>query len=615
METHGTWLVEENVPVPMRDGIALAIDLYLPARDGVASGTPHPALLLRTPYDKRAPRFVDTARYFCAHGYVVGLQDVRGRYRSGGVFRKYQSEADDGHDTIAWLAALPHVDGRVGMWGTSYSAHAQADAAKLAPAGLRAAIINMGGLAHGWDHKIRNHGAFELLQQQAWAFAEAAAETSDPSVRDALTREPLADWFAAAPLRAGLSPLALAPEYEAYLLEMARRDDYESWSGIGTNWRDHYAGTADIPMLHISGWYDSYAGGTVENYVGLAAAKRGPIRLIMGPWTHGGNLRTHAGEVEFGPDAALTGFEREFSLAWFDACLKGVANGATTGPPVSIFIMGTGDGHRDDQGRLHHGGYWREGTSWPLPGTVLTDLFFHADGGLRTEPPDAQIAGTTYRYDPLSPVPTIGGAFSAPVPGDLIPSGAFDQRERPGRYGSRAPFLPVKSRRDVVVFQTAPLAAAVTIAGPIVVSLFASSSAPDTDFTVKLIDVYPPSADFPGGFEMNLTDGILRARVREDPRRAVPLTPGEIYPLAIEPFPTANVFKAGHRIRVDISSSNFPRFDANPNTGEPPGTDRRVAVADNTIFHCPTHPSHMVLPVLDGGAALSSVGERAGGAR
>lgn len=606
MGTYATQHVMENVVVPMRDGIGLAIDLYRPAAGGVVVDAPLPALLLRTPYDKRSPRFVDTARFFCAHGYVVGLQDVRGRYRSGGVFRKYQSEAADGHDTIAWLAALPYTDGHVGMWGTSYSAHVQADAAKLAPEGLRTLLINMGGLSHGWDHKIRNHGAFELLQQQSWAFAEAAAEAADPLTRDALTNTPLVEWFAAAPLREGLSPLVTAPEYENYLLEMARRDDYTHWSGIGTSWRDYYAQTADIPMLLISGWYDSYAGGTIENYSALATAKDGPVRLIMGPWTHGGNLHTHAGDVEFGPAAALDGFEREFSLAWFDAHLKGVPNHAAAGPAVKVFIMGTGDGHCDPHGRLYHGGYWREGERWPLPGTTFTDLFFHGDGGLRGDPPGEQPASTTYRYDPHTPVPTIGGAFSAPVPGKLIPSGAFHQRERPDRYGSLPPYLPLKSRHDVLVFQTAPLAEEVTIVGPIVVQLYISSSAPDTDFTVKLIDVYPPSVAFPGGFEMNLTDGILRARFRDPSRQPALLTPGEIYPLTIEPFPTANVFKAGHRIRVDISSSNFPRFDLNPNTGNHDEADRRRVVADNTIFHCPSYPSHVVLPVLSGRVAASA---------
>lgn len=586
--------------VAMRDGVTLAIDLYRPARAGTLIDERLPALLLRTPYHKRSPRFMEAAAFFCRHGYIVGVQDVRGRYQSAGSFRKYQAEAADGYDTIAWLAALPYTDGQVGMWGTSYSAHTQADAAKLHPPNLRAIIPNMGGISHGWDHKIRNHGAFELLQQQAWAFAESAAETEDPIAKAMFAREAIADWFTDAPLREGLNPLAIAPEYETYLLEMARCGNYADWSGIGTNWRDYYAQTADIPMLHISGWYDSYASSKIENYTGLSEMKQGPVRLIMGPWTHGGNLRTYAGDVEFGPDAALVGFERDFHLAWFDYCLKGSANGMASESAVKIFVMGAGDGHRDANDRLYHGGYWLDADGWPLSGTQFTEAFFHADGHLRTTLPDAQIPRTTYTYDPRRPVPTIGGAFSAPVPDELIPSGAFDQRERPGRYGARPPFLPLTSRRDVVTFQTAPLDEAVTVAGPIVVNLYVSSTAVDTDFTAKLVDVYPPSEAFPCGFAMNLTDGILRARYRASSHEPEMMVPGEVYAITVEPFPTANLFKAGHRIRLDLSSSNFPRFDVNPNTGDATGHDRRTVMADNSIFHCPMYPSHIVLPIVSG---------------
>jgi hypothetical protein len=258
--------------------------------------------------------------------------------------------------------------------------------------------------------------------------------------------------------------------------------------------------------------------------------------------------------------------------------------------------MGTDDGHKDENGRLFHGGYWKEGAEWPLPGTAMTPYYLHADGSLQTSRPGKDVVPTTYTFDPADPVPTIGGSFSSTSP--VFEPGAYDQRERDDVFAAKPPYLPLKSRADVLVFQTEPLNEDVEVVGPIVAHLFASSSATDTDFTVKLVDVYPPSADFPTGYEMNLTDGILRARYRDRPDRQTLMEPGNIYQIEVTPFPNANRFKKGHRIRVDISSSNFPRFDVNPNTGEPLGKNRRSIKADNTIYHDADHPSHVVLPIV-----------------
>jgi hypothetical protein len=242
---------------------------------------------------------------------------------------------------------------------------------------------------------------------------------------------------------------------------------------------------------------------------------------------------------------------------------------------------------------VQHGSYWFEADAWPLPQATAKAFYLHADGSLRAAEPVVLKASTTYTFDPEHPVPTIGGNVSARV-GD----GAFDQRERPDFAGSRPPYLPLSSRRDVVVFQTEPLAQDVVVAGPIEVVLYVASSAVDTDFTAKLIDQYPPSADFPGGFAMNITDALQRASYREDRRERSLIEPGRVYRLVVRPFPTANVFRKGHRIRVDISSSNFPRFDVNPNTGEPLGRHRRSISADNSIYHDRMRPSHILLPVL-----------------
>lgn len=600
----GVVLFAENLLVPMRDGVRLATDIYRPAVSGVPVADRLPLLLHRTGYDKTSASLVRQARAFAAHGYVVAIQDDRGTYKSEGVQYKYVGWGKDGYDTIEWLARLPYTDGQVGMWGTSYAAHTQASAAILRPPHLKTIVLNMGGLYNGWHHKIRNHGAFELAQQIGWAFTQLATQTNDPTAHDLMTREQSADWVGALRARPGLSPLAVAPNFEGYIFDMLTHADYDDyWRQGDLNWSEHYADTADIPMLHVSGWYDSYTAGAINNFVGLSKVKTAPIRLLVGPWLHARNTQSSAGDVEFGSDAAIADFNEALHLRWFDHFLKRMNNGVATEPRVKLFVMGSGDGRRDRNGRLTHGGYWTTADRWPPPTSSVVNYYFHGDGRLSPTPPDAMGSGTTYSYDPRSPVPTIGGSFSG-QPG-LVAAGGFDQREHPfngdpgkGFYGSRPPYLPLRARDDVVVFQTEALAADVSIVGPIVVKLFASSSAVDTDFTAKLVDVYPPSADYPAGFDLNVTDGIIRARYRAAREHAELMKPGAVYEFTIEPFPTANVFKKGHRIRVDISSSNFPRFDVNPNTGEALGLNRRFIVADNTVWHDRDHPSHIILPVV-----------------
>ena len=255
--------------------------------------------------------------------------------------------------------------------------------------------------------------------------------------------------------------------------------------------------------------------------------------------------------------------------------------------------MGPRDGSRNSDGRLVHGGYWTEADTWPLPDTETRALYLRNDGSLSAEKPAIDESMTTYTFDPADPVQTIGGNVSARV-GD----GAYHQRERADFPGAKPPYLPLSARSDVLVFQTEPLQEDMVVVGPIAVILYASSSAVDTDFTAKLVDDYPPSEDFPAGFDMNISDALIRASYRDDRQTRSLIEPGEVYRLVIRPFPTANVFKKGHRIRIDISSSNFPRFDVNPNTGEPLGENRRMIKADNTIYHDADRASHIVLPLL-----------------
>ncbi|MBI4540833.1 MAG: CocE/NonD family hydrolase [Gemmatimonadetes bacterium] len=597
-------LYEKDLMIPMRDGVRIATDIYRPARNGVPVGERLPILLHRTAYDKSAVGRRPEVELFVRHGYVVVIQDARGRYKSEGTFSKYfKYDALDGYDSIEWLTKLPYVEPKVGMWGTSYGAHAQADVAKMNPPALKTLVINQGGLYDGWDHGIGYHGAYEVGRQITWAASQLVGEPAfrrlgsngEPPLNIEELLELGKEWQSALPLRKGLNPFSGVPAIEDYLLKMAEIGDEDYWKGLGVNWVHYYDQTADIPMLHAGGWYDIFTGGTIRNYVELSRRKKSPIRLLMGPWIHGSTTvtRTYAGDVDFGVESAIPDFETYFHLRWFDHFLKGEKTGVEREAPVRLFVMGTGDGRKDRNGRLQHGGYWRSEEQWPLPNTRFASYYFDGDGRLSPKPPDAVIPSTIYTFDPRDPVPTIGGGVSS-----RLVDGAFDQREREGLYGARPPYLPLKARPDVVVFQTETLEEDVEVVGPIVVKLYASSTAVDTDFTAKLVDVQPPSPDYPFGYDLNLTDGIVRARFRNGRGTEELMTPGQVYEFTIEPFPTANVFRKGHRIRIDISSSNFPRFDVNPNTGEPLGRHRRVIPADNTIHHSSAYPSHVVLPIV-----------------
>ena len=585
-------LAERNLMIPTRDGRRMATDLYRPARNGIAVNERFPVLLQRTPYDKTKAQ--TNAEYLARHGYVVAVQDSRGRYKSEGKFLKVQPiDATDGYDVIEWLAKQPYSNGSVGMWGTSFAAHMEAGAAQLHPPSLKTIVVNMGGLSNAWDHGVRYRGTYEMGRQVTWAWSQLAADAPNPSVRRLLEKEKAEDWYGVQPMRRGLNPLSVVPEYEGWYLDFFEHADYDAfWKDPMMNWSEHYAQTSDIPMYQIGGWYDIFLAGTFANFVGLSRLKQSPQRLLVGPWVHHGDTLSHAGDVAFGDAAAIPDFDGDFHLRWFDHYLKGQATGVEKDAPVRLFVMGAGDGHKDADGRLFHGGYWREESGWPLAGTRMVPYYFHADGSLAPDRPRERSASTTFTFDPRRPVPTVGGGSSA-----RLKDGAYDQREDARFPPSQPPFLPLRSRADVVVFQTAPLEQDMEVIGPIHVELFGSTNRTDTDFTAKLIDVYPPSTDWPGGFDMNITDAIIRGRYRATRDHAVMLAPGKVYAFPIDPFPTANIFKKGHRIRVDISSSNFPRFDVNPNTGEPLGRNRRMVTADNTIHHSATYPSHIVLPL------------------
>jgi uncharacterized protein len=595
----GGLVIERDLMVPARDGVALATDVYRPDGPG-----PFPVLLERTPYDKSAPSRSErtaaivrprsrgeVAAYFVRHGYAVAYQDCRGRYHSAGCFTKYLSEAEDGFDTLAWLQRQSWCNGRVGTFGLSYAAHTQAALGCLDPPGLAAQFLDCGGFSNAYRSGIRHGGGFDL-KQATWAYRNALAEARDPAVKAALAAQDIRAWFRRMPWHKGDSPISAAPEYEDYLFEQWSHgifDDY--WKQPGIYAEGFYDGYADVPIVHLSGWYDPYARTAMENYVGLSRAKRSRMQLVLGPWTHGDRSLSHAGEVEFGPAAPVDGNLAEdfFELRrrWFDRWIKGRANGIDEEPPVRVFVMGGGSGRRNRDGRLDHGGHWRSAAEWPLPQTRWTRLYLHADRSLSATPA-AGSGAVDYTFDPRDPAPTVGGAISSGEP--VMHAGAFDQSA-------------AARRSDVLVFATPPLDHELEVTGPVAVRLWIASDAPDTDFTAKLIDVYPPSEDFPHGFAMNLTEGLLRVRYRDSWEQPALMVPGEVYAITIELFPIANLFCRGHRLRLDISSSNSPHFDVNPNSGEPEGAWEQPRIARNRVFVDATRPSHIQLPVIPWNAA------------
>jgi putative CocE/NonD family hydrolase len=609
-------IVERDIMIAARDGVHLATDIYRP--DGAG---PFPVILERTPYDKSAPSRSEItaadprprsrewlAQYFTDAGYAVAYQDCRGRYRSEGSFTKYLSEAADGYDTLAWLVRQPWCNGRIATTGLSYAAHAQMALGCLDPPGLTAQYLDCGGFSNAYRSGIRHGGAFDL-KQATWAYRNALADARDPAVKAALEAEDIGRWMARMPWRPGDSPLRAAPEYEDYLFEQWSHGVFdEFWKQPGIYAEGYYGRYADVPTVHLSGWYDPYARTAMENYAGLVAAGRSPARLILGPWTHGDRSLSFAGDVEFGPDATLDGnLAEDFfaaRLRWFDHWVKGIDNGVAAEPAVRVFVMGGGQlgdgfGRRNAAGRLEHGGFWREAAAWPLPQTEFTRFHLHPGRSLLVARPGEGAASLSYAADPRDPVPTIGGALSSGAP--VMYGGAYDQRTTPKTFGAKPPYGPLAERGDVLVFQTPPLPEDLEIAGPVELTLWVATDGPDADVFVKLVDLHPPSEDYPDGFAMNLSEGVLRLRYRDSWEAPSLLQPGRPYRVTVAMFPCANLFRRGHRLRLDLAGSNFPHFDINPNSGEAEGATERPRRAVTTIFIDAARPSHLLLPVIPKG--------------
>jgi putative CocE/NonD family hydrolase len=551
--------VQTNVRVKMRDGVSLVADIYRPKIEGRL-----PVLLTRTPYNRKDP---ETGMYLASRGYVVILQDTRGRFDSEGEFYPFRNEADDGYDTIEWAASLPYADGRVGMFGGSYVGATQMLAASSNPPHLVGIFPYVTAMEYyeGWTYE---GGA--LMQWFASSWTSGLTEDTVRRKTAALNRS--SQWVEQLPAddyRLFNAPTAteVAPYFRDWV-EHETDDDY--WRKIRVS--DFY-NKMNVKALHAGGWHDIFSGGSIRNFMRLqkeapTREARDGQRLLMGPWAHAATSpEGKIGDVTFGSQAVLD--MNATIVKWYDFAIKGQQNEFATAAPVKIFVMGDN--------------VWRAEKEFPLARTSYTKYYLHAskgaqsvsgDGLLSTASPQTERADT-YDYDPASPVRTIGGRLCC----GGLPPGPFDQS-------------PNESRSDVLVYSTPPLDRDVEVTGFITVDLYAATSAADTDFTAMIVDVDAK------GYARYLGDGVIRARFRNSREKPEPIEPGKIYKYAIDLWATSNVFKAGHRIRVYVSSSNFPRFNRNLNTGEKTFGGTRMVKARQTIYHDIEHPSAIVLPVI-----------------
>jgi uncharacterized protein len=570
-------VVEHNAPAPMRDGTVLRADVYRPAVGG-----PFPVLLVRTPYGEPMVRAAPVLPAIDA-GFAVVLQHCRGTGTSDGEFTPFENEPDDGADTIEWCARQPWSNGRVAMFGPSYLGMVQFAAAAAAPPALTCLLPVVapadyyGGLAY-------RQGALQLGQLLGWYTLKSAqtlqyraAAGEDVSADLGALLRHMADIAAGyrhLPVREAPAVSRILPSWLAWV-DHEQRDEY--WDDLSYAGR---RGRIATPALHVGGWFDLFLGGTLDNYQTLrrGAATEHARRnqaLIIGPWLHADQTGT-AGELNFGLLASAQAAQLEQRqiafLRRFAADGAGDA-GDWDGPRVRLFVMG------DNR--------WRDEDDWPLARTEWTRWYLHPAGSLSAAAPRAGAPASHFRYDPADPAPTVGGATlmtGGPDGGVSWMGGARDQRA-------------VEARPDVLSFTSEALASDLEVTGPLTVTLHAATSAADTDFTAKLVDVWPD------GRAMGVADGIVRARYRDGTGRPAPVTPGRVEEYSIDLIATSQVFKAGHRVRVDVSSSNFPCFDRNPGNGAPAATatERDFVVAEQTVCHDDGHPSFITLPVIPRG--------------
>ncbi|MBV9179973.1 MAG: CocE/NonD family hydrolase [Acidobacteria bacterium] len=566
-------LYERNAAVKMRDGVTLRADIYRPQTDGK-----FPVLLERTPYDKNAG--FDFGLKAAARGYVVIIQDVRGRYSSEGDWYTFKNEPSDGYDTIEWAAALPYANGKVGMFGGSYVGATQMLAAIAHPPHLAGIcpVVTASNYHNGWTYQ---GGAFEQWFNESWTSGLVQNTlgrwvAKNTNALNGIWKLPLPEY----PLLTlpGSSDTELTLTLAPYFRDWLEHPSYDAyWKEISIE--EHFSDIA-VPALHVAAWYDIFLGGSLRNYLGIKqhgaseAARQGQ-QLMVTIGGHSGR-GPKVGDVDFGPAAEEK--QDDVALRWYDYLFKGVQNDFASTKKVKIFVLGANQ--------------WREEEDWPLARAESVKYYLHSaakanslrgNGTLSTAAPGKE-GPDQYVYDPANPAPTVGG----PLCCDPLhwPAGPRDQRS-------------VESRDDVLVYSTAPLSEDTEVTGPLRLELYAKSSAVDTDFTGKLVDVWPE------GFAQNLSEGLVRARYRASQEKPELLTPGEIYQFSIDLWATSNVFKKGHRIRPEVSSSNFPRFDRNLNMGNTryirtsdTKLQEQFVSATNLIYHDSEHPSALVLPLV-----------------
>ena len=557
--------VIRNAQVTTRDGVGLATTVILPARDGS-----FPVVLVRTAYNRGGMR----STWFAEHGMALVTQDCRGRYGSGGTHVPFRNEAADGYDTLKWIAEQPWCNGRIGMYGDSYLAATQFSAVQEGAHLLQA--LNPRFMAGDcWKRAYYCDGAFSLGLTWSWLCFECSGRTSGAALMplldvDAVLRE--------------LPVLTLDEKsgggVQEHYREYVRHNVYSDfWRSL--NMHESYD-RFTMPVLLTAGWYDNYPAEAVKMFTGLTRSAgsetlRRSHRLLIGPWTHGVNATTRLGEVDFGQDALR---ENDATLRWLEAVLIHDCPDAFQEAPIRIFVMGINR--------------WRDLTEWPPGNCAYRRFYLHSSGSAAAPGSDGRLSGELpeqepcdqFTYDPANPVPTLGGNHSiGPYnPGlfELAPPGPFDQR-------------PIEERADVLVYTSEPLTADTEVTGPVTLKLWAASSAPDTDLVARLVDVHPD------GRAINLTEGILRARFRNSVwARPELMEPGTVYPFTIDMQVTSNVFGQGHCIRLDLTSSSFPLWDRNLNTGNDPATDTDMQSARQSICHDALHPSHLLLPIVPG---------------
>jgi putative CocE/NonD family hydrolase len=539
---------EPDVMIPMRDGTQLAANIYRPKDEGR-----YPVILMRSPYGKMDEKWGEAKRYTAA-GYVMVVQDCRGRGKSGGVWDPFRYDAQDGFDTQEWVGKQAWCNGKIGTMGGSYVGFTQWASAANASHYLKA-MVPVVPFGNAYDLAYTG-GAFQLALLMGWGSGVGGVT---------LKPEELTTAFRYLPLQTFGDQFQKKVAYLNDWIQHPVYDDY--WKHRGMDYR--YADVT-VPVLNVGGWYDIFSGVTIDlvNHVRASSSDREARRnqfVIIGPWTHGAGGHK-AGELDFGPEAAMNLGDLQFK--WFEYWLKDLETGVQDWPALHLFVMGEN--------------HWRGENEWPLKRTRFTSYFLHGtgkansakgDGSLNMTAPE-QESTDAFVYDPNDPVPTIGG-------NNLVgaSAGPYDQTK-------------VEEREDVLVYSSGPIEQDIEVTGPVKLVLWAASSARDTDFTAKLLDVYPE------GKAYNLCDGIIRARYRNDRQKPALLEPGKVEQFEVDLWVTSNVFKRGHRVRLEVSSSSFPRFDRNPNTGNPFGSDTNLLSANQTIYHDREHPSHLVLPVI-----------------